>query len=819
MTDYLRDELRRAVRANSPKPLIVCGAGVSIAATAGKAPTWRRLVDLGVSRVTNLDVNSESWAATARGRLESGDAASAVVVADEVTERLGGSSNAEFATWLQDEFSPLRGTNNELLEAVLALNCPIAKTNYDGILASASGWAPISWSDHAGTLEVLSGKRNGVLHLHGHWQMPRDVVLGSKSYEMHSSDERRRFLQEYGTLDRPTIFIGCSREGLRDPDFSRLDAFVGKWIDVAQRRYWLLRRDPARPEPLPSPDNERRLFPVAFGEKHDQLPQFLHDLSGLGSQQERDHTSALRCIDQHEPKPEIFGRATEIELVVEAVLAGRAAVVAGGPGMGKTALATAALYDPRVVAQFGRRRVFVSLEAASQPHALLSRLADALGLPATGSDASLLRVIEMSAIAQPAVAVLDNAELLFESDRGEAERLLRLLAQIANLSTVVTLRGSPPALPRASVIDDLSRLPPEAARGAFLAVCGERFADDPDLSPLLAALDGHALSLQLVAGQATGQPTLVGLRERWDEAHSAILRRPDREESRLTSVRASLALSLSGSSIGSFPLARRLLAVLAHLPGGLAEPDAGPLLGDRGTHSRARVLEAISCVQRLRLVERRLDRRLRMLNPLRECARGDLPLLAEDHRRLLKRYLTFASKGDDLGSSNWEQVRDQIESEADNLDPICDLAVSTDFGNPGLVAALLGLSELHRHAGRVGDGCLDHAVRRFRAGPLTTDGANCLVAVAMNASQQLRHDKAQQLFSEALVGFRRMGGASEQQIASLVLGILRRTFQTMIRLGNSFQRHLIFTVARRTLKASQTAFEVLALLNCAAGIC
>ena len=135
--------------------------------------------------------------------------------------------------------------------------------------------------------------------------------------------------------------------------------------------------------------------------------------------------------------------------------------------MGKTTVATAALYDPKVITQFGRRRVFVPLDSASEPRALLAQLTDALGLPATGDTVSLLRLLEIDAGNHPVAAILDNAETVFEADYSEAEKLLGLAAQIKGLSLAITIRGVPPTIPHAAVLSDLPRLDPGAARRRF----------------------------------------------------------------------------------------------------------------------------------------------------------------------------------------------------------------------------------------------------------------------------------------------------------------------------------------------------------------
>ena len=57
-------------------------------------------------------------------------------------------------------------------------------------------------------------------------------------------------------------------------------------------------------------------------------------------------------------------------------------------------------------------------------------------------------------------------------------------------------------------------------------MAGAEFAHDPFLDALLeSTLDGHALSIQIVAAQAVGLSSLAGLQERWDEERGAISNR------------------------------------------------------------------------------------------------------------------------------------------------------------------------------------------------------------------------------------------------------------------------------------------------------
>ena len=328
MSDYLISRLQEAVRSGARKPLIVCGAGVSTQATNGKAPRWADLIRAGVRRVADLDVNARPWATESERRLQTGGTPDWIAVADEVTSRLGGAHNRKFADWLEDEVGRLTPERRDLLDAIIALGCPIATTNYDDILAKAANLPPVSWSDHAGTLRILHDHPGeGILHLHGHWRSPGHVVLGSTSYAAHSADDRARLLRQIATLDRPTVFIGCSQDGLSDPDFSRLNSFLSEWQDVAPRRYWLVRQEldeKGIPKPTPSPIPEKRLYPIVFGTGYDELPALLRRLPLPAPAVTIDaDTAVVRCIDQFEPNPEIFGRDSEVALVVDALLAGK----------------------------------------------------------------------------------------------------------------------------------------------------------------------------------------------------------------------------------------------------------------------------------------------------------------------------------------------------------------------------------------------------------------------------------------------------------------------------------------------------------------
>lgn len=280
-------------------------------------------------------------------------------------------------------------------------------------------------------------------------------------------------------------------------------------------------------------------------------------------------------------------------------------------------------------------------------------------------------------------------------------------------------------------------------------MAGTRFKDDSDLPQLLQALDGHALSIRLVAAQGIGLPSLKGLRESWDDAHAEILRISGETESRLTSVRASLALSLNSRRMKATPLARRLLALLAFVPAGLAEANVRSVLGERGALTAAKATEAVVCLHQLRLVERRPDLRLRMLTPLRELIKGSTPPLQIDKDRLIDRYLEIAVTAGKAGTVGWKKSREEVEAEADNLDALCELAVRANFTHRLLQNALDGLAAYHAFSGRGAVGSIAQAASRSRSESSRVAG-RCIARLGYIAFARCDFESARVNFDEAL---------------------------------------------------------------------
>lgn len=718
-------------------------------ATSGLAPSWLKLIESGIERAKNFAPLS-TWEAFARERLNANNAEAWIAVADEVTNYLGGSEGGEFRRWLADQFKALTVEDRALLDSLASLGCPIATTNYDDVLSGTLGLPVINWTDPDEVALFLKGESAGVLHLHGHWRKPETVILGRKSYDTLISDTRRKLLQQLSTMTRPSVFVGCGADGMSDPDSEQLDAFLWEWRSSAERRFWLVRGTALEAKQMSKQD--RNLLAVSYGMQFSELPEFIAKLAAVtGRSTPVLVQSQLRTIDIYEPEPKIFGRDAQRDAIVGNLLNAEHVVISGAPGAGKTALAVAALYDARIRAKFGGGRLFVSLEGMEDARSIAASLADAMGLVASVDVPSLLRQIDLHSRQSPIVAILDNAEGVFENDYHESERVLNLLAQCASVTLIITLRGAVPKLAGSHSIDDLAKLELEDARRAFLDISGTRFANDAHLDPLLIALDGHPLSIQLIAAQARALQRLQPLLESWEDERANILRVRGQNEQRLTSVRASLALSLKTSTLQKEPFAKRLLGALELLPDGIEEDQVRDILGERSTLPRAKVIQAIAVVRELKLVEGRIDSRLRMLNPLRESLIGLLPQNHQDRTRIMKRGWALATKGRLALTEKWPAARRELDLEINNIDVSCRLGLAIRTTEGAFIDALNGYANYLDNSRSSTTNTLHEAVAHLIEQGKFDQASYLVFLLGSIAFERNKHLEAKELYKKALV--------------------------------------------------------------------
>jgi tetratricopeptide (TPR) repeat protein len=735
----------QAELAASGRGLIVVGSGVAIAATAGTAQeglaSWEGLLRHGIDHCVRFARKDEAWAAGVRVRLALPDAEALLAIAGEVCAAFAAPGLGEFGRWLKDTVGSFRANRRDALEALANLGLPLATTNYDDLLEEVTGLPAATWQDTWVIEDLVRGKPpQAILHLHGHWRRPESVILDPAAYRRAAPvvQDLLKFLRVSHTL----LFVGCG-EGLADPNWSALRRWSRKILAGSQWRHFRLCRTRDIPRLEAEHPPGERIFPVPYGPDYGDLAPFLLRLRPAAAVSAPGLPVAARC----------FGRDDEIEALATALCAmpPRPAIVLGPPGVGKSTVTLVALHQPRVAARFGSRRYFVRCAGATSRATLLNAIALALGLDlseARHASDPKERVLSHLADA-PVVLVLDNAETPWEAELGGAdigfEDLLERFAALPELALAVSLRGAerPVRLSWRETIR-LEPLAPDAAREAFLDIAGDAYRDDPLVDTLLAAVGRLPLAVVLLAAEAEGA-NLATVWNTWRQERSGMLQRPGADP-RAASLEASISLSVASSRLT--PAARRLAALLALLPDGMADEDLHALEPEHGADSSLRLRKVGLALPR--------DARLRLYQPIRETLARTLPLAAAERQRLVEHYFRLAKLGERAGKEGGLVAFERLAPELGNLEAL--LTPALEEPAPELaISAVLALIELASFSGVRQAALFDRALAAARRYGSPGMVAKCLFRLGTLHLYRSEHDEARALFEEALDLYRRIG--------------------------------------------------------------
>lgn len=285
MGGELYDDLVKQIRAR--RVLFVVGAGVSVQATGNNpVASWIGLLRNGVGRISGLNrAPSPSWAerqtavldAAARG---TADTSELLGVAQQVSDRLGWRRDVEWGLWLRDTVGALTPTSDgrRLLAALTAFDVPIATTNYDGLLEAATHLPAISWPETGAIVRLLRNEDKGILHLHGFWRRPEDVILGISSYETLIGKGTAQRLKEMLPSLYGLLYVGCGA-GLTDPNFAKLRAWIRDVMPEIEHRHVRLALEDEVKDLQKEHPPEERTFVLAYGRKFDDLAPYLEQLA------------------------------------------------------------------------------------------------------------------------------------------------------------------------------------------------------------------------------------------------------------------------------------------------------------------------------------------------------------------------------------------------------------------------------------------------------------------------------------------------------------------------------------------------------------
>ncbi len=440
------------------------------------------------------------------------------------------------------------------------------------------------------------------------------------------------------------------------------------------------------------------------------------------------------------PPPNVdlcVGRDRQVATVVAGWVAGRMVAVVGGPGIGKSTVLGRAIGDDAVVALFGSRRFVVSCEGAETAGAVTDKMAHVLGV-ALG-DHLRNRVVSFLRSGR-CVLVLDNFESVADGDPvGAAELVAQLRSGPGQVALGIGYRGA--GLP-VGIVDvaeiRLGPLPREAAVEVFGAVAGARHRADPDLSPLLADLDGVPLAIVLLATLARTEPRLGTLVTAWRAKRTGLLQRGIRPD-RTSSLPVSIELSWDRLS----PDARQALSLAALLPDGWPRGRSAMYLpGDLAAGVIELGGQALLHDDELRQ---------RCLAPIRQHVlthHAPQPALLG---RLVTIIRTLAERCRQIGGPDGADAVIEVVPEFTNIVEVIRAGLAHE---PDLAEAVPDLLEFQRFTG-LGDDQLGRDA--LASAPSPSSRADNALGLALLYTGRSDNDRARELFGQALPLYQRVG--------------------------------------------------------------
>ncbi|KAF8179411.1 hypothetical protein BJ912DRAFT_1045151 [Pholiota molesta] len=471
------------------------------------------------------------------------------------------------------------------------------------------------------------------------------------------------------------------------------------------------------------------------------------------------------------PKPHLMvEREEQLNLALNILLRpepSRIAIIGGG-GFGKTTLARMILHEPEILERY-QSQYFLSCEGISNIDSLLLGFGSMLGLNAAPSAilASARRLLGTSTT----LVCFDNFETPWEGfeTRTKIEELLESIADIPNLSLIITIRGeqrplkvmwSNPLLP------PLSTLSLDGAKDVLRTIASNHTVDDFTLQ-LLHAIDGIPLAVTLVSTLLRDGESSESLWGRWSAKYTKVIHTggDDRQSNLNQSIAFSVdSLRMNKNASASrqlhcrqgptrFPKLRTLLRRITRADQHTKDVNtsAGMPSQQSGMSDLHTILETLRAVALIRVDHTSTSPRLQMLSPIRLfCNEFLFPETLLVLENVANYYITMLEFTRLSNAECYAQVVPEIQNIHLVFQRVFKVGYSQDITR--LITATSDLTDWSHYIGYLSQDTIQMALQNSVIFPIPH--GRCLMSLGRLYHSQGQHTKAETYFRAAATLFK-----------------------------------------------------------------